>query len=74
MKKYLKLPLSRVYALAAETNTAPEVTISALLSTLHAREMWAHYCPSKSTKDEAVFVYGANVPTPTRRRAGKGEA
>lgn len=67
MKKYLKLPFNRVYALAAETNTAPEVAIASLLSTLHAREMWAHYCPRKSTKDEAVFLYGANVPTPKRR-------
>lgn len=67
MKKIFKLPISRVHALAAETNTAPDVAIATLLSTLYAREMWAHYCPRKSTKDEAVFIYGSNVPTPKRR-------
>ena len=66
--------MSRALGLSAETGKPAEVVVAKLLSTLHAREMWAHLDVRRSTDAEAVFVYGANVPTPTRRRAGKGEA
>jgi hypothetical protein len=63
MRNTLTLPMSRVNALAAETDTTPEAAISALLSVLHSRKMWAHFDKSKTTTATAVFVYGANVPT-----------
>ena len=73
MKTFI-IPMRRALGLSAETGKPAEVVIAKLLSTLHAREMWAHLDVRKSTDAEAVFVYGANVPTPTRRRAGKGAA
>jgi len=67
MKNTIALPMSRVNALAAETGKTPEVAIADLLSVLHSRRMWAHFDKSKTTTTEAVFVYGANVPTPKAR-------
>lgn len=77
MKNTITLPMSRVCALVEETSDAfPERVVAKLLSVLHGREMWAHFDVKKSTSEVAVFVYGANVPTPTRgafaTRDGKG--
>lgn len=68
------IPMSRAEALAVEAGKAAEDVIAQLLSTLHARKMWAHFDAKNSTSEKAVFIYGVNVPTPTRRRAGKGAA
>lgn len=66
MKNTLTLPMSRVCALVEETSDVfPERVVAKLLSVLHGREMWAHFDAKKSTSEVAVFVYGANVPTPT---------
>ena len=68
MKNTITLPMDRVAALVVETHSTPEAAISNLLSVLHSRRMWAHLDERKSSKDVAVFVYGSNVPTPTRSR------
>ena len=67
MKNTLTLPMSRVCALVEETSDVlPERVVAKLLSVLHGREMWAHFDAKNSTSEVAVFVYGANVPTPKR--------
>ena len=68
------IPMRRAQALAVEAGEAAEVVVAQLLSTLHARKMWAHLDGKRSTAATAVFVYGSNVPTPSRRRAGHGAA
>ena len=63
MKNTITLPMCRVNALSAETGKAPELAVADLLSVFHSCKMWAHLDRSKSSRTEAVFVYGANVPT-----------
>ena len=71
MKKLFKLPHSRVYALAAETNTAPDVAIASLLSTLYAAKC-GYITARASQRKTKQFLFTARM-CPHQRGAHKAE-